>query len=72
MPNYYSYNINKPLLKDGRWYIFPKITFSRIETLDCNDAMKGKCYNTKTFDQCIEDCEKSHCSVKKWMNFEYL
>jgi hypothetical protein len=53
------YDIEKPLIKDDKWLIFPKSTFSQINTMDCNDAMAGECYNDKTFNQCIQVCEES-------------
>lgn len=53
-----NYDIDKPL-KDKNWLIFPNSMFSQLETMDCNDAMEGKCYTDKTFDQCISACEKS-------------
>lgn len=54
-----SYNIKKPVLKDDNWLIFPDTIFSHINTMDCTDAIEGKCYTDKTFDQCIDTCEKS-------------
>ena len=53
------YNIDKPLIKDGQWLIFPNTTVSDINTMDCNDTMSGECYNNKSIDQCIQACEKS-------------
>lgn len=54
-----EYNIDKPLIKDKNWFIFPNAIFSQLETMDCNDAMEGVCYTDKTFDQCISTCEQS-------------
>jgi hypothetical protein len=53
------YNIEKPLIKDKQWLIFPKSTFSQIETMDCNDAMEGKCYTDKSLPECIQYCKDS-------------
>lgn len=54
-----DYNIEKPLIKDKKWIIFPNSIFSNLELSDCNDAMEGKCYTNKTFNQCISLCENS-------------
>jgi hypothetical protein len=59
MPSIDSYNIKKPQIKDDNWIVFPDTIFSHINTMDCTDAMEGKCYTDKTFDQCIDICDKS-------------
>lgn len=59
MPTHDSYNIKKPLLKDDKWLIFPESIFSHISTMDCTDAMEGKCYTDKSFNECIDMCDKS-------------
>ena len=53
------YNIDKPMIKDGHWLIFPNTIFSDLTTMDCDDTIEGICYNEKTFDECIDLCEKS-------------
>lgn len=53
------YNINKPLLKDDKWLVFPNTVFSDINTVDCNDTVENICYEDKSFDQCLEICDKS-------------
>lgn len=53
------YNIHKPLLKDDKWLVFPNTIFSDINTLDCNDAVENRCYEDKSFDQCLEICHKN-------------
>ena len=47
------------MLKDNQWLIFPDTIFSNMETVDCNNTMEGKCYEDKSFDECINMCEKS-------------
>ena len=59
MPSDDIYNINKPLIKDGHWILFPNSTVSEIDTMDCNDAVAGECYFDKSLDQCIKSCEQS-------------
>ena len=54
-----TYDLEKPLLKDKKWLIFPNTIFSHLSTMDCNDAMDGQCYTDKTFDQCVSACENS-------------
>ena len=53
------YDIDKPSIKDKKWLIFPKSTFSQLDTMDCNDTIEGKCYEDKTFDQCVQLCGDS-------------
>lgn len=53
------YNIHKLLLKDDKWLVFPNTVFSDINTVDCNDAVENICYEDKSFDQCLEICDKS-------------
>ena len=54
-----DFDIEKPLLKDGKWLIFPNAIFSHLDTIDCNDSIEGQCYKDKTFDECIKMCEGS-------------
>ena len=57
------YNIEKPLIKDESWLIFPKSTVSNINTMDCKDTIAGECYYNKSLTECIEKCDKStNCS----------
>lgn len=53
------YDINKPLLKDKKWLIFPDTILSEIKSVDCDNTMEGKCYENTSFDECIKMCEKS-------------
>ena len=53
------YDINKPLLKNDKWLVFPNTVFSEMDTVDCNDTIESRCYEDKSFDQCIELCDKS-------------
>jgi hypothetical protein len=53
------YDIKKPLIKDDNWIIFPDSTFSQLNTMDCNDAMEGQCYENKSLSDCINDCKDS-------------
>jgi hypothetical protein len=53
------YDIKKPLIKEKRWIVFPDSTFSHIQSMDCNDAMEGQCYNNKSLSDCINDCQNS-------------
>lgn len=63
-----SYNIDKPLIKDNKWLVFPNTIFSNIDTLDCNDTIENICYKDKDFNQCLEICDKNHdCSFGYFM-----
>jgi hypothetical protein len=53
---YFDHDIEKPLLKDEKWLIFNNTIFSHIETFDCNDTIEGRCYKSKTFDECVKIC----------------
>ena len=56
-------DIKKPYLKDGKWLIFEDSVFENLETSDCNDTMSGQCYEDKTFEQCVDMCQKNtHCN----------
>ena len=54
-----DYDIEKPLLKDGKWLIFNNAIFSKLDTIDCNDTIESNCYKDKTFDECINICNSS-------------
>ena len=65
------YNIHKPLLKDDKWLVFPNTIFSQLDTLDCNDTIENRCYEDKSFDQCLELCDESpDCSFGYFMKGE--
>ena len=53
------YDIKKPTVKDDKWIIFEDSIFENLDSFDCNDAISGQCYNDKTFEQCVDVCEKS-------------
>ena len=55
-----SYDIKTPELINDKWLVFKNSVFNELDTLDCDDTIEGKCYEDKTFDQCIDVCDKSN------------
>lgn len=53
-----GFSLEKPGYKDD-WIIFHDAILSSIKTADCNDAINGMCYDNKTFNECLEICDKS-------------
>lgn len=53
------YDIKKPELLNNKWLVFNNSVLSDLDTLDCDDAIEAICYKDKTFDQCIDLCDKS-------------
>lgn len=59
-----DYDIEKPTIKDDKWFIFKNAIFSQLESADCNDAIEGQCYNDKTFNQCVDMCnDNPNCNM---------
>jgi hypothetical protein len=54
-----SYDIKTPELINDKWLVFKNSIFNELDTLDCDDTIEGKCYEDKTFDQCMDICDKS-------------
>lgn len=54
------YDIKKPELLNNKWLVFNNSVLSDLDTLDCDDAIEAICYKDKTFDQCIDLCDKSN------------
>ena len=55
-----KFDIKKPELINDKWVVFKNEVFDELDTLDCDDTIEGKCYEDKTFDQCVDICDKSH------------
>ena len=57
-----AYNIRKPIIKDNKWLVFKDSIFTNLSTMDCNDAIEGRCYRKRSLNECIDICDKSpHC-----------
>lgn len=54
------YDIKTPELKNNKWLVFENSVFTDLDTLDCDDTVQGKCYEDKTFDECLDVCNKSN------------
>lgn len=54
-----NYILEKPMIKDKNWYIFPSAIFSHISSMDCDNTIDGVCHEDITFDKCINICDKS-------------
>ena len=54
------YNINRPEIKDDKWFVFKDTIFSAIDTMDCDESVSGQCLIDKTFDECLDVCENNN------------